>query len=217
MWSAHSYNPRTLQEVFWPINFYFDAYPDVSTLKTIMKHSRNRALVCSSAYATPTTPVPRRILDSCYTQMLDALLQAVVTSTKDMTEIVRLARLLWGNVMEVICDQSAQWTQREGPAGNDLEALQVSPVPSRCGLVISSLVSKPSLMSKPFFACSSDRPRHAHSWLDPPNPLHVPLPSHGDALRVQLDPAYPGRRPPPNLQIHSHRRLPLPEYPSHRR
>uniref|UniRef100_A0A7S2P639 AAA+ ATPase domain-containing protein n=1 Tax=Skeletonema marinoi TaxID=267567 RepID=A0A7S2P639_9STRA len=94
--------PGTILDAVQPNHIHFDAYSSVDTIKDIMLVPRIRQMVIGQSNLTrhkhvcvAVNAVRARFEQMCYSSLLGWFISNVKGSTQDLTEIVRLARLLW--------------------------------------------------------------------------------------------------------------------------
>lgn len=94
--------PGTILDAVQPNHFHFDAYSSVDTIKDIMLVPRIREMVIGRSNLThhkhvcaAVNNVRARFEQMCYSSLLGWFISNVKGSTQDLTEIIRLARLLW--------------------------------------------------------------------------------------------------------------------------
>lgn len=94
--------PGTILDAVQPNHIHFDAYSSVEIIKDIMLVPRIREIVIGRSNLTRhkhicvgVNAVRARFEQMCYSSLLGWFISNVKGSTQDLTEIIRLARLLW--------------------------------------------------------------------------------------------------------------------------
>ena len=94
--------PATGLDAVHPQTIHFDSYTTVEAIKSILnvphvrKSIMGRFTVASHMFGCTTADTLRsRLNDLLYTSMVNSFVPSVKSSTHDITEITRLARLLW--------------------------------------------------------------------------------------------------------------------------
>lgn len=94
--------PGTILDAVQPNHIHFDAYSSVDTIKDIMSVPRIRQMVigrsnltCHKHTCVAVNAVRERFEKMCYSSLLGWFISNVNGSTQDLTEIIRLTRLLW--------------------------------------------------------------------------------------------------------------------------
>jgi Cdc6-like AAA superfamily ATPase len=94
--------PGTILDAVQPNHIHFDAYSSVDTIKDIMLVPRVRQMVTGRPNLTrhknvcvAANAVRTQFEQMCYSSLLGWFISNVKGSTHDLTEIIRLARLVW--------------------------------------------------------------------------------------------------------------------------
>lgn len=94
--------PGTILDAVQPNHIHFDAYSSVDTIKDIMFVPRVREMVigrsnltCHKHSCVAVNAVRAQFEQMCYSSLLGWFISNVKGSTQDLTEIIRLTRLLW--------------------------------------------------------------------------------------------------------------------------
>ena len=94
--------PGTILDAVQPNHIHFNAYSSVDTIKDIMLVPRIRQMITGRSNLTrhkhvcgAVIAVREQFEQMCYTSLLGWFISNIKGSTHDLTEIIRLARLLW--------------------------------------------------------------------------------------------------------------------------
>lgn len=94
--------PGRILDAVQPNHIHFDAYSSVDTIKDIMSVPRIRQMVigrsnltCHKHTCAAVNSVRAHFEQICYSSLLGWFISNVKGSTQDLTEIIRLTRLLW--------------------------------------------------------------------------------------------------------------------------